>query len=153
MPAASILKLFRNFLWNEVKYSTDETLYQMCNTIFDDVIHRYFSFRRCFFNIWNTWMRSKTKKTWTECSVDRVYLSEPPMWTVLNETNRKQTEQFHQIIENESWKNCCTIKINKQLKHTHINNLRWWKVSFIEYLVPIKRKFLIIFNIDVAGMG
>ena len=28
----------------------------------------------------------------------------------------------------------------------------WWKISFVEYLISIKRKFLIIFNIDVAGM-
>ena len=29
----------------------------------------------------------------------------------------------------------------------------WWKISFVEYLISIKRKFLIIFNIDVADMG
>ena len=28
----------------------------------------------------------------------------------------------------------------------------WWKISFVEYLISIRRKFLIIFNIDVAGM-
>ena len=84
--------------------------------------------------------------------VDRVYrnyVSHSPMWTVLNETNRKQ---FHRITESESWKNCCTIKVNKQIKHTHINNLKWWEVSATEYLTSIKRKFLIIFNIDVVDM-
>ena len=29
----------------------------------------------------------------------------------------------------------------------------WWGVSSVEYLTPTKRKFLIIFSIDVAGMG
>ena len=28
----------------------------------------------------------------------------------------------------------------------------WWGVSSVEYLAPTKRKFLIIFSIDVAGM-
>ena len=28
----------------------------------------------------------------------------------------------------------------------------WWGVSSVEYLISIRRKFLIIFNIDVAGM-
>ena len=43
MPATSILKMIRSFRLVEARYSTDETPHQMCNMIFDDVIHRYLS--------------------------------------------------------------------------------------------------------------
>ena len=69
MSTTSILKIIRNFRLIEIIYSTDETFHQMCNTIFDDIIHRYFSFWKCFFNIWNTWIKSNTKKTWTKCFI------------------------------------------------------------------------------------
>ena len=29
----------------------------------------------------------------------------------------------------------------------------WWRILFVDHLTPIRRKFLIIISIDVAGMG
>ena len=160
MSTTSILKMIRNFRLIGAKYSTDETFHQMRNTIFDDVIHRYFEILKFFFNIWSTWWGLIRKKHERDVQsavsiylyVDGPWLCEPLMWAVLNEANRKQAEQFHRITEGESWKNCCTIRISK-IKHTHINNLRWWGISATEYLTPIRRKFLIICSIDAAGMG
>ena len=76
IPTTSILKMIRNFRLIEIKYSTDETFDQMRSTRFDDVIYRYFSFWRWFFNIWNTWKKSNTKKTWTNHDyVNRLYVN------------------------------------------------------------------------------
>ena len=161
----------------------------MCNKLSDVAIHRYFSSWKCFFKIWNTWVRPNTKKNMNEMLA--IYVGREPvimwavtmwivimwavtmwavnmwavsMWAVImwaayvsraewNESKTSGTvSSNHRIIENKSWKNCCTIRVNKQIKHKHINNLKWWKTSAIEYLTPIKRKILIIFSIDVAGM-
>ena len=81
ISTTSILKMIRSFRLIEIRYSTNETLQQMCNTIFDDVIHRYLSSWRCCFNIWNTWMRHNTKKTWAGWG-------RPAMWAVTRYVSR-----------------------------------------------------------------
>ena len=40
-----------------------------------------------------------------------------------------------------------------QLNCTLIRNLNWWRIWYTNYLVSIRRKFLMIVSIDVAVMG
>ena len=70
----------------------------------------------------------------------------------LNETNRKRTKWIFPKCRGKRWKNWIKMKINMQEKHTNINNMRWWGILSIEYLVSSHRNFLNSFNIDVAGM-
>ena len=46
-----------------------------------------------------------------------------------------------------------TLSASIQKKHTNINDLTWWGVWNTEYLASIRRKLLIIINIDAAAMG
>ena len=92
--------------------------------LFDVAIHRCFHSKGDFsiFRTWQ-WLTDVCERQSITVSRDRACRD------YIQQIESKSAEQFHQIIEGEVEKNCCTIRVSKQIKHTHINNLKRWGVS------------------------
>ena len=87
--------------------------------------------------------------------MSRWWAVDGPWWAVVNRANRTQSKLFHRNVKiTRSW-NVEKVRYDWsciQLSCTSINNLNWWEVWYTDYLISIKRNFLIIFSTDVAAM-